>query len=230
MYYPKLSKKMPYGQVIHVNYGSWTVTYEFDANGNRTSKIVSQSTSLPVQGLLLTAKTDPSGRQASILEWSTLSEYNNAYFEVQYSTNATDFESITQLDSRGNTNTKQSYNFVHENPINGINYYRIRQVDIDGVSSFSNKVAVKFANTNLKATIFPNPNQGIFEIKIDDSSKGKNTSIILQDIIGKKVSTITSKKDDTIWIIDASSLPSGTYIIHISNELGILRKTIVITH
>ncbi|MNK00355.1 hypothetical protein D3C87_181390 [compost metagenome] len=69
------------------------------------------------------------------LDWVTLSEKDNDYFELEWSTNpeADIWSDITKIHSKGNSSDKQIYSFVHTNPsINKKNYYRITQVDKDG--------------------------------------------------------------------------------------------------
>jgi hypothetical protein len=87
---------------------------------------------LPVEMTSFTAKRSGS---ENILEWSTLSEKNNDYFDVEWSTNpeAELWSSISIIPSQGNSETKQNYSIVHTDPTIGKkNYYRITQVDTDG--------------------------------------------------------------------------------------------------
>lgn len=71
------------------------------------------------------------------LNWITATESDNAYFEVQRSTDGTSFNTVGIVNGAGTTYTEQHY--VHDDiaPIPGMNYYRLRQVDLDGASGFS---------------------------------------------------------------------------------------------
>lgn len=87
---------------------------------------------LPVEMYTFTGKRVGSENQ---LEWITLSEKNNDYFEVEWSTNpeAELWSDIAIIQSKGNSSDKQQYAFVHANPsADKKNYYRITQIDMDG--------------------------------------------------------------------------------------------------
>lgn len=86
---------------------------------------------LPVEMYSFTGKRVGSENQ---LDWTTLSEKDNDYFDVEYSTSPeTDtWSSIATIHSKGDASTKQTYSMIHSNPVNKRNYYRITQVDKDG--------------------------------------------------------------------------------------------------
>jgi hypothetical protein len=87
---------------------------------------------LPVEMYTFTGKRLGSENQ---LEWITLSEKDNDYFEIEWSANpeAELWSDIAIITSKGNSSEKQQYGFVHANPSMGKkNYYRITQIDKDG--------------------------------------------------------------------------------------------------
>jgi hypothetical protein len=87
---------------------------------------------LPVELYSFTGKRIGSENQ---LEWSTETEKDNDYFDLEWSVNpeADIWSSIGTIGSQGNSTQKQAYAFVHSNPtVNKKNYYRITQVDKDG--------------------------------------------------------------------------------------------------
>ncbi|HEY1038492.1 MAG TPA: hypothetical protein VGF30_03760, partial [Bacteroidia bacterium] len=71
------------------------------------------------------------------LKWQTASETNNNYFELQRSTDDLNFTDIARIDGAGNSNTLINYKYIDENPIQGNNYYRLKQVDFDGNFHYS---------------------------------------------------------------------------------------------
>ncbi len=76
------------------------------------------------------------------LNWKTASERNNQGFTIERSANGKNFESIGEVKGAGNSNTVQNYTFIDENPLNGVNYYRLRQRDFDGKTDFSKVITV----------------------------------------------------------------------------------------
>ncbi len=95
----------------------------------------------------------------ALLKWQTAQEINNNYFNVQQSTNAFDWATIGKV-SAANSVGVNNYYFNHAKPFNGVNYYRLQQVDKDGKSSFSDvrRVDMGAAKSNLK--LYPNPSIG----------------------------------------------------------------------
>lgn len=82
--------------------------------------------------------------KANIVSWSTASEKNNAYFDVQHATNGVDFTTIGKVKGKGTTNALSNYSFEDATPALGTNYYRLRQVDYDGTATLSKVVSVQF--------------------------------------------------------------------------------------
>ncbi len=120
------------------------------------------------------------------LNWATATELNNNYFEIQHSANGEDFKPIGHLKGNGTTPVGASYNFEHLNPSVGINYYRLKQVDVDGKYEYSpvrsaafgkNKISVSptFAKENV--TIYMNDDQsmnfGIYNLAGQQVLSGK---------------------------------------------------------
>ena len=92
-----------------------------------------------------------------LLTWATTSEINNAFFEVQRSVDGREFKKIGQVAGNGTTFATSRYSFFDESPVE-TNYYRLRQVDIDGTDSHSILRFVSFdEETDSKQLVYPNP-------------------------------------------------------------------------
>ncbi len=70
--------------------------------------------------------------QASLLNWTTITEYNFSHFNIYHATDVTSFYKIESVAAAGNTELKQDYRMTHPNPVPGINYYRLSAVDSNG--------------------------------------------------------------------------------------------------
>lgn len=144
------------------------------------------------------------------LDWQTASEKNNVGFEIERSANATHFENIGFVKGKGTVSTPQYYSFTDPKPNNGVNYYRLRQIDLDGIATYSNVIAVQFS-PSIKLQIFPNPAKDRLTII---SQPKKDYSIV--DILGRKILR-GSLLEDRIDI-DISKLPTGMYLVKIDAE------------
>lgn len=93
------------------------------------------------------------------LKWTTASELNNDFFDVQHSTDGEVFKSIGQVSGNGTTSQAAEYVLIHKNPQPGINFYRLRQVDFDGDEEvhYIIQVTNDFFYAGIEATMFPNP-------------------------------------------------------------------------
>lgn len=84
------------------------------------------------------------------LSWTTETEHNNAYFNIERSVNGTLWTAIARVDGAGNSQLQQSYQAVDEAPNPGINYYRLRQTDRNGQSVLFGIVAADNQNNASK--------------------------------------------------------------------------------
>ncbi len=84
------------------------------------------------------------------LRWSTATESGSGHFEVLRSQDSFDYEVVGIVSATGNSEAETNYSFIDEHPFGGTNYYRLRQVDTDGESWYSDVIAIQmgeeFAN------------------------------------------------------------------------------------
>jgi hypothetical protein len=119
------------------------------------------------------------------LSWSTLQEVNTASFIIEHSTDGSHFSSIGQLPAKGNSNVTASYVFWHNTPdLNKINFYRVKQVDLDGKATYSAIRSVKFTKGKASAvSSFPNPVQNEMILTVQE----KGLTITLNNLNGVEV-------------------------------------------
>jgi hypothetical protein len=155
----------------------------------------------------------------SELEWTTLSEINSDYFEIQHSFDAIDYKNIGSVKAAGNSLQKRDYSFIHENPAPGTNYYRLKMNDLDGSFEYSNTRLVEFENNGgiKDIRIFPNPTQGPVNLEL---AADKNYEIELWTLTGQLVSLYKN-----VSFIDLSAFDTASYILKIKeHESGKLRQ------
>lgn len=127
----------------------------------------------------------------NILNWETATEQNNDYFEVQRSEDGINFYSIKRVLTQalnGNSNSPLSYESIDETAPIGTSYYRIRQTDINKNITYSRILSLEKLNeTNPKFIIYPNPNNGNFNIELKGIDASKPVEVKFYDSLGKLV-------------------------------------------
>lgn len=166
---------------------------------------------LPVELLNFNANYTANGMEFS---WSTASEKNNAYFIIQKSSDGINFSDISTTASkatRGNSSSRLNFVYKQNSLLDeGLNYYRLKQVDLDHTFSYSDIITL---DTPLQeGKLFPNPNAGEFSISIP--SKGKvEISILnqLQQIVYSDSQFLTSESK-VLTVDSRAPLRPGHYL------------------
>jgi predicted outer membrane repeat protein len=157
-----------------------------------------------------------SGDEAITVQWQTLSETNNAGFEVQRAAGST-WASIARLNGAGNTDEPQSYRVEDTDlPYEADSLsYRLRQIDTDGTESFSE--AITIARPVMQAELlptYPNPVRGQATVRFAVPER-QDVRITLYDMLGRRIRTVvdTNAEGRTEAQFDVSDLASGTYFL-----------------
>ncbi len=166
---------------------------------------------LPVTILNFTAKNQDG---KVMLNWKTATEINSAYFDVQYSVNAVNWQSIGNVTAAGNSNSVKSYSFIHTNPSGKVNYYRLKLVDTDNSFKYSD-IRVVNLDKNATVSLFPNPVTETLYITGNASLLTK-VSILAMD--GKTLKEYKMLAPGSG--IDMKNFSSGMYIIKILDVDG----------
>ena len=161
--------------------------------------------SLPVKLASFTAY--PVKNTVSV-NWATASEINNSYFDIERSAAASNFVAIGRVSGHGNTNQLQQYQYFDAQPLVGDNYYRLRQVDKDGRSSYSKIVHIVFG---AQPFILAYPNPAKNTVKIGGLNAAASLSII--DMSGKMLHQYTATGSD--YTINIQNLAAGVYFIRV---------------
>jgi hypothetical protein len=167
---------------------------------------------------LLSFKGEKNGN-INALEWKTATELNNAGFELQRSADGNTFSAVTFIASKavnGNSTGVLTYQFDDIKPINGNNYYRLKQIDKDGKATYSNIVLIRGNRMNqlVVSNLYPNPTKKDATLILNSPAADK-VSIVITDVTGRVVfqkaaSLITG---DNLIQLPISQLGSGTYLV-----------------
>ncbi|HRH37365.1 MAG TPA: T9SS type A sorting domain-containing protein [Flavobacteriales bacterium] len=156
-----------------------------------------------------------------LLDWVTGSEAGSDHFEVQRSTDGSDFSLIGSVDAAHNSMTATSYSFVDGSPKVGVNYYRLNSVDADGSSTLSQIVAVAFKGTLSVGSAYPDP--ATDQINLDLSSAlEQDVNVTIRDASGRAVSArnLHVAAGAQRFTSEVGSLGSGFYHVVITTASG----------
>jgi F5/8 type C domain/Secretion system C-terminal sorting domain len=174
--------------------------------------LTENSTILPVELKNFTA-TNISNQYVA-LAWQTTSEENTDRFEIERSENGAPFEKIMTVAAAGNSSTLLSYSAKDVNPINGIDFYRLKQIDLDNKFAFSDTQKVKFG-TDVAPVIYPNPTSGIFKAV---PGSEPIMEIKIYDIQGRAVLFFAGNTILEDMRLNVSALPNAVYILKIKTQ------------
>ncbi|TGE26439.1 T9SS type A sorting domain-containing protein [Hymenobacter metallicola] len=186
-------------------------------SNNTASLVTSVGDPLPVE---LTAFTATADQADAVLNWNTASEKNNDHFEVERSLDATTFQAIGTVAGHGTTSAASRYQFrdkqasrLSRQPI----YYRLRQVDTNGATSFSPVRTVQFAESSkpkLAVSVYPNPSTGTSTLDLTGLPAGE-LAVQLTDLTGRVLrrylATGAQKQP-----LDVQGVAPGTYLVQVS--------------
>ncbi|WP_044210672.1 T9SS type A sorting domain-containing protein [Flammeovirga sp. OC4] len=149
----------------------------------------------------------------AIIKWETLWEIDNDYFVVERSFNRRTWEAVERVKGYGNSNATIRYQTQDKAPLSGISYYRLRQVDYNGTTSYS-EIEVFSTNSSgeLELLAYPNPLQEQLTIIVDQIYHSR---IQLFTITGQMIDfkMIESEKDKVK--IALPSLQKGMYVLRV---------------
>lgn len=167
---------------------------------------------LPVDWLSFTAERV---ENTSLLQWETASEENNDYFAIERLNENGYYVTIGTVDGNGTSSQPHQYSFTDEMPFNGVNYYRIRQVDFNGQYTHSEIRTVEFSDVPL-FTAFVSYD-GTLHFSQSGNTGATAITVFAED--GRIVSRIES--EDQTGILETPR-SSGAYIIRFENAEGII--------
>jgi hypothetical protein len=157
------------------------------------------------------------------IEWTTSSEINNDYFVVEKSYDLATFFEIGKVKGAGFSNTMLNYSLIDENPVEGLQYYRLKQVDFDGNYSYSYIVSVLYSKplSGLpKIDVFPNPASAEFYVNVTNFEPLSEVNVTITDLLGSNVFSnkylLNDNGNNIIRI--AHNLKPSVYVLTVFDE------------
>ena len=153
---------------------------------------------------------------SNLLSWIKSQEQNNDHFNLQYSTDGINFETIANVKTnaqQGNSAIDLQYHYEHLTPRFGHNYYRLQQVDIDQHSAIHSQVVdIIRGNDQSALSVYPNPARDIIHLELNVPS-AQNTLIKIMDMSGRIVKQVQVISQEGInqYEVSISDLANGLY-------------------
>lgn len=161
------------------------------------------------------------------LNWETLSEGNSKSFEIERSSDGSNFQTIGTIQAKGSSNTRQAYLFSDIHPLAGVNYYRLNMVDYDGANTYSRIIAIQ---NEVLADIrfFPNPARDVLQLQIPSARKDQ-AIITITDASGRalKQTSYNLGEGNNAISLPVLSYPAGNYYLVIKTAAGQQSKMFV---
>ncbi len=181
-------------------------------NGNATGcatngEVVNACNALPVT--LARFEVSLEGR-TTLLNWTTTSEMNSDYFEVQHTIAAGTWEVLGQVRSDGESAALRNYTFSHNTSSDGIHYYRLRMVDKDGSFAYS-----PLKSVSLEGGLFAYPNPATDRLTLKNTENIDRLEVL--SLTGARVLTSNGIPSDGV---DLSRLSPGLYTVRVIRNDG----------
>lgn len=159
-------------------------------------------------------------KNQAILTWVTANEINTSHFLVEKSQNASSWLEVNRITALGNGNTTNRYETEDVNLFQGDNFYRIKQVDIDGTYTYSAIKKLNRKNVN-NITFYPNPSTMKLYIQ---SANQEQIVVELYNVIGQRLVNATLAGSG---YVDVHQLPAGNYLLKCTTATQTLSSPIV---
>jgi uncharacterized delta-60 repeat protein len=182
------------------------------ANGSTVFALVAYQTGtvLPLHLLSFSGKKLNSTIQ---LNWVTENEINTSHFDIERSGNGFAFTKTGEV-AAANNSGRNDYTFTDIHPLSGINYYRLKQTDVDGRFTYSPVIQVSINGSELVFALSPNPANNF--INITYSGKKEKVTIRIYDAQGRLVKEQTQKWELIIKAV-IQELTPGIYFIQLAD-------------
>jgi hypothetical protein len=158
---------------------------------------------------------------ANHISWNTLTETPDMTYNLERSTDGRSYSSLATLKGKG---TGAAYNYMDAKPEAGVNYYRLKIIEVNGTFTYSRTVSVSANGANgFTVTAAPNPVRNMLTVQVSGASE--NTVLSLMSTTGNLLRTAVVTGGQAAF--DMSALPAGMYMIRYSNDAqnGAIRIT-----
>jgi hypothetical protein len=197
-----------------------------------TTAPVTAPTPLPVELVSFTGSVNTSN--IAILRWTTASERNSAYFSLERSADGTSFIEAGRVAAAAVSSQTLAYQLPDPLRLLHPTYYRLRQVDLDGIVRYSNVITLtpKLPVAQL-LEIYPNPSSGQDMQLLLQGYDGESLSLRVADALGRIVMAQSLAPTTTQFLTPLllpQGLAAGTYVLTLAGSNSPIQKRIVVSN
>lgn len=213
-------------KLLHYNGGSWNIlagspTFDLVAgtlsytgySGSFSPFGIGESNfTLPVNWLSFTGNEQG---KAVVLNWATAAESNNDHYEIERSANGLQYTGIGQVAAAVNPSIRNDYQYTDLNPLSGLAYYRLKQMDKDGRVRYSTVIAVNYSGTGgFELRVIPG--SGLVGLIVPATITGK-ADVIIYDAQGRQLQRQTVAAGQQTLVLKSGSA-NNVYLIKVMKE------------
>jgi hypothetical protein len=149
------------------------------------------------------------------VDWASSTEAIGAKYELQRSVDGKNFIGIATVNAKGEAS---SYTHIDETPATGVNYYRVKLIDLNGEYGYTKIVSatVKASFSAFNVEAYPNPVSSVVTVKVN-GTMSDNASVVVTDVTGKVIRT--AKLDSDKLDINLGDIAPGVYFIKYSDDM-----------
>jgi hypothetical protein len=161
------------------------------------------------------------------LQWSTANEIESLHYEIERSIDGTNFVSLGEINGN-KPDSLQQYLFNDSKPYQGVNYYRLKQINKAGRFTYSKIVSVALDQTGKEYVVYPNP--ATYKSTIRILADMKQVSVRLIDALGRNVflKSFAALKIGQEIQIPLTGLGRGVYFLTLASDTGTLSHKIMV--
>lgn len=201
-------------------------------NNGGTSVSTSTLKADPLPVVLTSFTGSLSASDFATLRWETASERGAQYFAVQRSLDGLTFTDAMQVPAGGTTTTARAYQWADPQRLAQPTYYRLRQVDLSGASTYSQVIALTpTATTERLVQVYPNPSNGQPVQLLLQGYAGEVLELRLTDELGRTVlrQQMPALGKQHVEPLPLPNLAPGSYLLTVLGSAAPVRKRLLLS-
>ncbi len=159
----------------------------------------------------------------TLITWATAGEQNNDYFAIERSLDGRQFYEIGRVDGGGTIDIARTYRFTDHEPLRGVNYYRLRQVDYDGARQYHRVAAVTFEGPGFDFQLAPVPAQAELQLSLTRRAEA-DLPVEVLNLAGQVVRRMVLPAGEKTMLIDVSLFHAGQYFVRVTGREAVLKR------
>ena len=209
--------------IFHRQAGNANTSLVAEIDEFRLAKTWGDAVTLPVSFDKFSAEAQ---NNRTKLTWSTFSEHNNSGFEVERSWDGVDFAPLTTVSGKGSTSEQSFYTIYDNNPANGVNYYRLTQIDLNGKKTVLSVASATFELEDaVSVSVYPNPVSSEINLLLKNYKGGFNA--VLSTLDGREIhqQKMEANAGQSVYVLSLSSKPApGAYVLKVTGGKGLAKS------